>query len=63
MDLTEKAKNTKAELSAQRRERTKIYSHKEIIDDGIPFDFPIYALQRGEAGILFGQGAVGKGFF
>jgi len=33
------------------------------IKEKIPYDFVIYGLQRGEIGLLYGQGGIGKGFF
>jgi RecA-family ATPase len=40
----------------------EIISHKSIVER-IAYDFVVYGLQRGEIGVLFGQGAVGKGYF
>jgi len=39
-----------------------IVGHLEITEP-IPYDFAIYGLQKGEIGVLYGAGAVGKGFF
>jgi hypothetical protein len=33
------------------------------ITEKIPYDFVLYGLQRGEIGVLYGAGAVGKGYF
>lgn len=40
----------------------EIINHFNITEK-IPYDFVIYGLQRGEIGVLYGQGGVGKGFF
>ncbi len=55
--------NKKEELTADEFfSNGGIINHSQIVEK-IPYDFAIYGLQRGEIGVLYGQGAVGKGYF
>jgi len=59
-DIRPPSDNAQVEKERGERGDEGLFDWTELIDDGLPYDFTIYPLLKGEMGILYGPGGVGK---